>query len=113
MSEPSVADILRQARALIEPEGAWTQGEFARGDGGYCVLWDGDSARQWCALGAIKRAAGQHGPMRDAWEAINAVCVTEFDDELIDWNDRPERTQADVLALYDRAIALAEQEASQ
>ncbi len=31
---------------------------------------------------------------------------------IINWNDAPERTKEDVLAAFDRAIALAEQEAT-
>jgi hypothetical protein len=103
----AVATKLREARALIER--GWTQEAFARGKSGRVVVPNGRAAVCFCAVGAIKRY--------DHWcydlvakplaTAIGVKGVTG----IYDWNDAPERTQADVLAAFDRAIELAEQEA--
>jgi len=67
-------------------------------------------ACRFCALGATHRAAGTSA-------GVAADCCAALRQALgmpgvgIDqWNDAPERTQSDVLALYDRAIALARAE---
>lgn len=94
-----VADKLREARGFIER--GWCQGDFQiresvciygalhlaiNGDARDCEVTDLD--RQ--ARSLIKKAAGISSILR--------------------WNDVPERTQADVLAAFDKAIELAEVE---
>jgi hypothetical protein len=94
-----VADKLREARALIER--GWTQKVGARDSGGTPV-WGGEKAAvSWCAVGAICTVGAKMAPFRQAnnlngWGGISV------------WNDAPERTQAEVLAAFDKAIELAE-----
>lgn len=69
------------------------------------------SAQACCSLGAMDAecvARSVHlpegswlGMYRPACDAFRAAIGT---DNVIDWNDDPERTQADVLAAFDRAI---------
>lgn len=106
-----LADILRRAAALIEPEGAWTQGAFSRNADGSIDMCgeddepDGRAANPtcWCALGAIAHAAGYdlarksfplEGPLKDASKALGDVVGMPVDD----WNDALGRRQVEVVA---------------
>ena len=127
-------EILKKARALLAPSGAWIQNDNAIATDG-AITWAGDSAAcGWCLLGAIDHAA--HVAAYDAGidgtayaagidnsellefvssasdaalEKIRQVDSIAATPSLIDgiasWNDHPERTHAEVLALLDRAIA--------
>lgn len=90
-----VAEKLRQARALIER--GWTQGWFVSSDG-----------LGVCPIGAINKVYIGHATFRGGEsakrllrKAIGCPCIAP-------WNDAPERTQAEVLAAFDKAIELAE-----
>jgi hypothetical protein len=106
----AVATKLREARALIER--GWVQTTYAcanRQTGGLC----------YCLYGAINEAVvgNPFDDCQDAtteYEEMLARAIGYdplFSGSLHEWNDAPERTQADVLAAFDRAIELAEQEA--
>lgn len=89
-----IATKLREARALIER--GWCQGRMSTADGSVCIrgaildaFYDADLAEEKRADGLLKSAVG-------------------FDGYLGDWNDAPERTQAEVLAAFDKAIELAD-----
>jgi hypothetical protein len=57
-------------------------------------------------------AVYEHGaPIFSAGDPLWRELMAATDGDPIRWNDAPERTQADVLAAFDRAIELAEQEA--
>ena len=94
----ATADDLRAAKALIDTPEKWIKGEFSR-NGCYC------------AAGAIAAAVG-HNP-RAAWargsrwrEAKDALeLALEGDLLLPEYNDAPDTTHADVMSLFDRAIA--------
>ena len=105
--------VLQEARALIAQ--GWTQGEFARKAG----VPTGTSALGsdcWCASGALSHVALRHGdydmPAKDkARRVLGDVLGPDFAAygfSLPRWNDDPARTQEEVLALFDKAIALAE-----
>jgi hypothetical protein len=99
---PSERDILVAARALIEQPKAWTQGKFARGKKGNPVSASSRKATCWCAQGAIMRAqAGSIPAGFRAHDRIRAV----IRGSITRWNDAPERTHAEVLAAFDRAIS--------
>ena len=100
------ADILRQARALIEPEAQWTTRVFARNAEGHPVSACRDDAVCFCALGALESAA--HG--RPYWRAFRALqrAVARYEnyENIAEANDIG--GHAAVLALYARAIAAEE-----
>ena len=100
----TTADVLRAARAKITPEGAWTQRELARTADGSPDAPDNPLATCWCAIGAIESLTNET-------YALRALYLMGVDD-IAKWNDAPGRTQAEVLALFDRAIA-AEQARTQ
>lgn len=104
MADKSVIAILHAARARVAS--GWCQGNAAMRDGTLCMF---DDANQWCASGALyaaRRATGE----REAWHRGAVFLRQAIGSEITRWNDRQGRTQAEVVAAFDRAIALAEQE---
>lgn len=101
--------ILKEARALIDEKG-WTQGAHARDDRGVIVETESPKAVCFCVSGALRQArvnlheglfdglAGAADWFKEA-AAIRSIPA---------WNDAPTRTKVDVLAVFDKAIALAE-----
>ncbi len=97
-------EILVEARGYIAEPGSWTKGSFARDGHGNHVSKDSHRASCFCAAGAIGRAAKgsereQHGALRALRSAITGPITA--------WNDAPNRTHAEVLAAFDRAIEIA------
>lgn len=101
------AAVLREARALIEDESRWIKGTFSK----YNVV----GLECFCALGAV--ADVSHGPdvaerqakRRDGWQSLaRSLSSTTNWQRVADFNDRKTTTHADVLALFDRAIAAEE-----
>ena len=108
MVREQVIDALVRARELVER--GWCQGWFARDADGVEVSFASQSACRFCAIGAIRRVADIPDGNNGIGLLFRAGGLTALD--LAAWNDAPERTQADVLALYDAAIALARAEAA-
>jgi hypothetical protein len=81
----------------------WCQGVAAEDARGQSVLATDLGACRWCALGAMGHSRGllHLSPLYSAGGF-------EGGSELVEWNDEAGRTQADVLALYDAAIAAEE-----
>ena len=98
----TVNQVLRQARRLIAEVG-WTQCLSVSKDMNGNVLG-------YCITGAIDHAAKQAGlGIKDdqGWEAENAVeAALGFLDgaTIMDWNDSVDRTEEQVLAVFDKAI---------
>jgi len=108
MTPRTPADILREAKRLIEEKG-WTQGTYARDSRGEACDWNGATALCFCAEGAMFAAA-------EALRAdAGAECAAGFLIEqvtpapsIVAYNDQPGRSREDVIAIFDKAIALAE-----
>lgn len=105
-SATTVADILTAAADLIEKPGAWTQGAFARTLDGGPAIWTDDDAACFCVAGAIERVGGTASRNR-AWDFFNDWTVKRGFRHLANWNDAPERTQAEVVAALRAAAAKA------
>jgi hypothetical protein len=95
-----LAEDLKAAKALIADEAKWTRRTFEEGG---C----------FCALGAVAEAVKfdpwsnwSHDPR--AWNCKLALEAETPDRDVPAFNDHPRTTHADVLALFDRAIAAAE-----
>ncbi len=86
-----VIEMLREGRAKIER--------------GWCQRISLSPTGAVCALGALSEPSG-FIKITAATEALRAAAGAGHLSEISRWNDSPERTQADVLALYDRAIAM-------
>jgi len=95
MNPQLIAD-LEAARALIDTPDRWYQGQLRKSgaDGKPC---------KWCALGACYQIAERDEltRYRDMAKALNGV----IGEPVPNWNDAPERTHAEVMVLFDKAIA--------
>lgn len=87
------ADILRAARAKIERPECWGQEYYER-------------SGRLCMMGAIMYTDGVTGEQEEACRA--ALRDATGDASIGHWNDKPDRTHAEVLAAFDRAIAAEE-----
>ena len=110
-------EILKEARELIAQEGGWGQRHYEV-DNCFCVVGaivraDRSSV---CSLYWSKAAHG-------AVDSLSALMAPETDDEtygygrdseayIFDWNDEDGRTQAEVVAKFDEAIAAEEAKSS-
>ena len=98
-------EILTKARGLIEK--GWTKNTFARNPNGNPVFAKDPSACKWCASGAIWAVTGpeDNHRRRELWELLDSLVDSDLAPT---YNDAPTTTQADILTLYDKAIARCE-----
>ena len=105
-----VRDVLVAARERIADEKNWTQYTAAKDSKGDWCDPHTAAAVCWCATGAVMAAipvaADYYGLYTQAtaalkYELIMHLYPTQF---LVEFNDHPERTHAEVLALFDRTI---------
>lgn len=92
-------EILEGARALLFR--GWTRGHYARlGDGRPTAISDPDAVA-FCPLGALRASAGTPN-------STDLACLKRLEriigNTVSAWNDAKERTQAEVLAVFARAI---------
>jgi hypothetical protein len=87
--------VLRRARDLITPARHWCKGDYRR------VVGD---TRQWCAVGAVQHASDRGCFVVAATFALGNA-LPPHEDSVENFNDFSGTTHADVLALFDRAIA--------
>ena len=112
----TTVEFLKETRAKLAQ--GWTQGEFARKDGVPTSTSALDSDC-WCVVGALGYVALLHGdydmPAKfAARSALVDAIGAEFEGwrfSLPRWNDDPARTQGEVLAVFDKAIAAEEAKA--
>jgi hypothetical protein len=99
-----VVEVLRAARAKIEKPECWIRYELARDYSGNWVGVCSPEARCFCIIGALASTSSDYEAAR---LALLDVLPSGFCGA-VDFNDAQETTHADVLALFDRAIASAE-----
>lgn len=92
---------LKAARAVIEKPEAWTKGKWARTKGGQGVSWDSPEAVCFCAEGAIRLTVPYDR------EVVTQSSLLGHYYMLAAFNDDPETTHAEILALFDNAILKA------
>ena len=99
-------EILEKARELISDESRWTQGSYAKDEKGEGTLPWREEAVCFCALGAIKKAGNFHDDCSEPAIFLGRVLRDDMGLHSVDeYNDS--HSHADVLALFDRAIAAA------
>lgn len=91
---------LKAARAKVAH--GWCQDVHARDENGIKVPPSSDLAVRWCVDGAFLSAA--KGNANAVLAFLRAVGDSSID-SIVQWNDVVGRTQAEVLAVFDRAIA--------
>lgn len=95
-----VSDDLKTARARLASPRVWAQGANATKKNQLCAyLATRDLRNMHAADQLLARATGVEG------DEIKRPAFW-----LMDWNDAPGRTLDEVLAVYDKAIAIAEKE---
>ncbi len=92
-------EVLERAKKLIENPVNWIKHANARDAHGYAVNARSEDAVCFCMMGALFHA-GSLG-IDDPYWALRAV----LHEGIVEWNDHPNRTHAEVLAAFDRAIA--------
>lgn len=100
---PDTRAVLVAARALIER--GWTQRAAARNEAGLPVSYRSETATCWCLSGAL-RVSSNGSDQR--WLDVLAFMRTMTPrHSVVAFNDDPDTSQSDVLALFDRAIERA------
>jgi hypothetical protein len=103
------AEQLRQAKALIKDPAHWTQlGNYAVGPDGNWRTPSDDDACRWCAYGSVARVTGVATRRVEMAAASTFLARAAGELDVVQINDYG--THADVMALFDRAIELAEGE---
>ena len=107
MSGLTVAEVLERAADLIEPEGKWVKGDFARNINGDSLEngYD-DGAVCFCALGAIEHIVGE-GECTTPYKWVVADVVGR---STTAFNDALGRTQAEVVEALRKAATLAREQ---
>jgi len=103
----SVSEILDRAAAVIEPEGAWTQGVYAKDAKGHTTspVSRINPPVCFCMLGAVMRAAGTS---RDDSRPLKFLELHGgYAGRHWAWNDSVHRTQPEVVAKLREAASLA------
>lgn len=109
----TAVEILKAARAVIEKPESWTKGYYAKAEDRTWTISNGPKAVCFCSIGAIEKATGKvhYGggwPFEAEYMLRRAADVSN----IADFNDAPERTHEEVLAIFDRAIELAVEESA-
>jgi hypothetical protein len=103
------SEVLAKAADLIEPEGRWTQHYLARvRPNGNAIGPHQANAQCWCAIGALDRAGAEATTLsyRTAVDYLSQAIGQEAG-AIAQFNDAPERTQAEVVKALRDASALA------
>jgi hypothetical protein len=109
--------LLEEARTLVAE--SWASGAEARDVNGNMVEpWE-EQAVSWSLLGAIvaalEREASRNDelPLPELAAALCALARVIEADSLVEWNDRPQQTQGNVVATLDRATAAYDEKDAQ
>ncbi len=95
-------ETLRAARQLISDPAKWTQGEMARDADGNGISANNDLATCYCSFGAIQ-FVNKESTQIAASRHLDHLCLSKFGISVDVFNDT--HTHAEVLALFDAAIA--------
>jgi hypothetical protein len=113
----TAAQLLRDARERIATPERWTRGTYARTAAGNGCASYSPRAVCWCAIGTLERSSPGGGRTID-WNddsplsrAMGYLLEAIGQQKLHQWNDG--RSHAEILAGFDRAIALAEGQEAQ
>lgn len=91
------------ARDLVAK--GWTQGVYARDANDRYTPYGGPNACKFCASGAVAHVTDIF--LQSFEDALTLLKRAIDGKAVVPWNDASERTQAEVVAAFDRAIELA------
>lgn len=92
-------------RELLSDPERWTKGAWALNQAGAEVNAISSDAKCWCLVGAISRCYrtdDEQQPIRDASAKVKAL-ILDRHATIVDFNDSPKTTHADILAVLDEA----------
>ena len=103
-------EVLIAARALIATPDTWTQGYAARDASGAPVTATWSRATSFCMYGAVLKITEcqDHNKRRTVLNLLYAECQQGLNSRFVNitgFNDTYGRTHADVLKVFDEAIA--------
>lgn len=99
-----VARVLQLAKRRISDPKFWTIGASARSACGSAVTARDAVAKSWCSIGAVQSALPEGDPlMYVSLDTLRGV----VGHSIADWNDAEERTHAEVMAAFNKAIKRA------
>ena len=101
-------EILTGARNLIDKPSHWTKGRAARDIHGNEINFNDPSAFSFCPIGAI-HLMGFIYSFTSAQSARLVLKSVICEKSIPSWSDAPERTHAEVISAFDKAIAIAAQ----
>lgn len=99
-----VQQCLVDAKALIATPDKWCQGTYALDQYGLSQSWRYQEPAQICGFGALLRE--DEFVADEALDYLNRAAGLDY----LKWQDRPERTHAEVMIAFTRAIELAGQQ---
>lgn len=102
----TTAETLAAAKALVDTPTKWTQGAYARRSDRQPWSSGHSDATCFCVLGAVSRVR----PVEPQICRLLRAALPSHFTIISNFNDHPETRHTDVMALFDRAIALAEAE---
>ncbi len=105
----NTTELLIAARKKIATPDRWTKVALARDAKGDPTFPFDSDAVCWCIEGSLYSILkGQSYAIDNAMSVVNiAIGNPHLTVQL--WNDRPERSHSDVMAVFDRAIAISEE----
>lgn len=101
------SELLREAETLVAR--GWCQHAAARTRHGSAVDVAAGNAAEWSLVGALQAAtfSDSSTSVDDLRDALGSIADLIEDPSLIDWNDEPGRTQAEVQQLLERAAKIS------
>ena len=104
----TIAELLDEAGSLIER--GWCQCRYGEDADGNMVPAESNSAVRWCATGAIERVAMRRSRATGEgyyrlWEVLTKALDAHLGEFRTCWNDRYDRTQAEVVSAFRNAAA--------
>lgn len=104
VEEPVELRVLRKARELLSDRSRWCRRQFAMNKWGNACFSDDPSARQWCAIGAIRWAATAEEHPGVAAENVVVLCQKTGNGSVIGTNDGPDGYER-IMECFDKTIS--------
>jgi hypothetical protein len=100
----TVLEVLEGALEILRDPKRWTKGSYARNTNGNSVRPHDDDAVCFCSSGALMKATAS-----GSGETLVAALCALLDvvgSRIVRWNDAPERTHAEIIQGFEKAIAV-------
>lgn len=105
-------EILTKAKALIANPANWSKGTYARDGQGRHTQVLAEDAVCFCTAGAVLRATGQEAIYGEALQALTKLDL-QVRNSVETFNDLKTTRHADIMRMFDKAIAAEKTNASQ